>query len=156
MARMGRPPKPVELKVIEGRMSSDDVARLGPKAPPSKPHCPSWLSTYAKTEWRRITPHLDRMGLLTQLDRHTLACYCQAVATFREATEAAQKGILVKGQKGEAVKNPALQIQRDAARSIATYSSLFGLSPADRVRILQEGVLDNGNTLDDLLTARGR
>lgn len=154
MTRRGRPPKPIPLKVLDGGMSKAKAERLGPKAPPQKPHCPSWLSQYAKTEWKRVVNELDRRGMVAAVDRSTLAVYCQAVATFKEATEAVQKGILVRGQKGEAVKNPALQVQRDAARMIATYSSMFGFSPSDRVRILQEGVTDDGNTLEDLLSAR--
>lgn len=136
MARTGRPPKPVELKLIEGNPGKRRIAEP-PKAPPSKPRCPSWLSTYAKTEWRRVVPVLDDLGLLTTVDRSTLAAYCEAVATFKEATELiAELGVLVQGRrKGEAVKNPALQVQRDAARLIASYSAMFGLSPSDRVRL---------------------
>ena len=144
--RSGRPPKPHNLKVIEGNPGKRKLAEA-PKAPPSTPTMPSYLTAYAKTEWRRIVPILDSVGLLTQVDRQTLAAYCEAVATFKAATETiAQTGILVQGRrKGEAIKNPALQVQRDAARLIATYSAMFGLSPSDRVRLLADPSAGRGH-----------
>ena len=155
MSRRGRPPKPIELKVLEGGLSGKEIEALPPKPPPSKPRCPAWLSPYAKTEWKRVVPELDTLGLLTVVDRSTLAAYCEAVATFKAATEVVRRGVLVTGQKGEAVKNPALQVQRDAARLIATYSSMFGFSPSDRARILSVGTdVAGGPTLEDLLNAR--
>lgn len=148
MSRGGRPPKPVELKVIEGNPGKRRLV-APPKAPPSRPRCPSWLSDYAKTEWRRVVPVLDGLGLLTTIDRSTLAAYCESVATFKAATAiVADKGVLVQGRKGEAVKNPALQVQRDAARNIAQFSSMFGLSPSDRVRLT--GNVNAADTLPDL------
>lgn len=136
MPRTGRPRKPTHLKVIEGNPGK---RRLAPevKAPPQRPRAPSWMSQYAKSVWRRLVPLLDELGVLTAVDRDTMTAYCEAVATFKAATEAiAKTGVLVQGRrKGEAIKNPALQIQRDASRLIATYSAMFGLSPADRSRL---------------------
>lgn len=133
----GRKPKPHHLKVIEGNPGKRSMAPP-PKAPPARPYCPAWLSKYAKTEWRRVVPELDALGVLTKVDRSALAAYCEAVATFKEATEAIDKvGVLVQGRrKGDVIKNPALQVQRDAARLIATFSAMFGLSPSDRVRLM--------------------
>lgn len=155
MSRRGRPPKPLELKVLEGGLSGKELGSLPPKPPPSKPRCPAWLAPYAKTEWRRIVPELDALGMLTQVDRTTLAVYCQQVAIFKEATNIVTRGILTTGQKGEPVKNPALQVLRDSARLIATYSSMFGLSPSDRARILSAGAdVPGGPTLEELMAAR--
>lgn len=135
-ARMGRPPKAHHLKVIEGNPGKRALVPP-PKPSPSRPRCPAYLSVYAKTVWRRLVPLLDDLGVLTEADRDTMAVLCQAVADFKAATELiASKGYLVQGRrKGEAVKNPMLQVRREAAREIATYSAMFGLSPADRVRL---------------------
>lgn len=142
--RGGRPPKPVELKLIEGNPGKRPV-KLPPKAPPEKPRCPAWLSDYAKLEWKRVVPVLDRLGLLTSVDRATLSAYCEAVATFKAAVEAVKReGILVSRRGGELVKNPALQVERDASRLIAAYSGMFGLSPSDRVRLLGTGQAGGG------------
>ena len=133
MAITGRRHKPTHLKIIEGNRGNRPLPADEVKPPVDKPSAPQWLTDEAKKEWRYIVPRLDSLGILTKIDRTTLEVYCEAVATHREATDwIAKKGILVSGRKGEAVKNPALQVQRDAARLIATYSRMFGFSPADR------------------------
>lgn len=155
MARTGRTPKPHHLKVIEGNPGGRRLVEPV-KPPPSKPRCPSWLDDYAKTVWRRLVDILDGYGVLTTADRETMAVYCQAVAAYREATEKiAKTGLLVQGQKGNAVTNPLWRIQRDAARLIMEGSARFGLTPADRVRLTGEpdGSHGAGDTLEHLLGA---
>jgi P27 family predicted phage terminase small subunit len=142
MARKGPRSKPTHLKIIEGNPGKRRLDPSSPKLPPDRPIAPVWLSEDARAEWRFIVPKLDAAGLVSKIDRTTLAVYCEMVATFREATNwVRERGILVAGQKGGAVKNPALQIQRDAARLISTYARMFGFSPADRVG-MDGGALD--------------
>lgn len=137
MARTGRPPKPVELKVISGNPGKRRLPTETIKAPPSKPRRPAWLSRYGRAAWEYVTPELDDLGLLARADRDALAMLCEAAGNFRAATEdVARRGILVEGDKGRTVKNPALQVQRDAARTFATFSSMLGVSPGDRARLL--------------------
>lgn len=136
MSRTGRPPKPTKLRVIEGNPGKRKIVDTGVKAPPQKPRRPEWLTDRAAAEWSYIVPLLDELGLLAKVDRAVLAAYCESVATFQAATEAAASGILVRGRrKGDIVKNPAIQVQRDAAQAIARFSSMLGLSPSDRERL---------------------
>ena len=87
-------------------------------------------------EWGRIVPELDRLGLLTKVDRAYLVAYCEAWATFNAAREAmAEYGPLVAGRDGGLVKNPAAQVMRDAADLMLKFGSRFGLSPSDRTRL---------------------
>jgi P27 family predicted phage terminase small subunit len=51
-----------------------------PQAVRAVPKCPSWLSAEAKAEWKRITPELERLGILAQIDRALLASYCSTWA----------------------------------------------------------------------------
>jgi P27 family predicted phage terminase small subunit len=68
--------------------------------------------------------------------RDLLVVLVAGIVTHREATElVAKTGILVKGRDGGFVKNPALQIQRDAAMVILRCAEHFGLSPSARSRI---------------------
>lgn len=148
-ARTGRPPKAHHLKVIEGNPGKRRLAEPA-KAAPQRPRCPSYLTPYAKTTWRRLVVVLDDLGILTGADRETMAALCEAVSRFKAATEKiAASDVLVKGDRGP-VKNPAIQIQRDATRDIATYSAMFGLSPADRVRLLGAGNAGRGGRGDEL------
>jgi P27 family predicted phage terminase small subunit len=148
-ARTGRPPKPHHLKVIEGNAGKRRL-QAPPKATPEKPRCPGYLTPYGKTTWRRLVVILDDLGVLTAADRDTMAALCEAVSRFKAATELiAKTDVLVKGERGP-VKNPAVQIQRDAARDLATFSAMFGLSPADRVRLLGAGNAGRGGRGDEL------
>lgn len=153
MARKGPRPKPTHLKVIEGNPGKRPLPDNEPRPhKPERPIAPSWLSDDAKKEWQYIVPRLDDMGILTKIDRTNLEVYCEAVATFREATHwVRERGILVAGQrKGDAKKNPALQVQRDAARLISTYSRMFGLSPADRAAMDGAGGLGSSSAAAEL------
>lgn len=106
---------------------------------------PGWLSPRAKVEWKRITPELERLGLLTRIDLAALAAYCQAFAELEEATKTLEKEgrvcvwpVVNKiGEKiGERLKaHPAVQQQRDAMRCIKQFISEFGLTPASRSRV---------------------
>jgi P27 family predicted phage terminase small subunit len=108
---------------------------------------PRGLSDEAKKVWRYLVPKLDDLGLVTPVDQPALEVLCDAVAQYRAAMTFAAKGTLVAGRrKGEAVRNPALLEARQWAGVIAAYSSRFGLSPADRVRLATGGP----QTLDEL------
>lgn len=137
MGRDGRRPRPTHLKALEGNPGKRPLNLAEPKTPPGRPIAPPDLSDDAKKEWQYIVPKLDEMGVLHKADRRNLVIYCELVATFNEATNwVKDKGVIVSGRnKGEAVKNPAVQIQRDAARLISTYSRMFGLDPADRASL---------------------
>lgn len=153
MARSGRPPKPTGLKLIEGNPGKR-VLREEPKPPPSKPRRPQWVIGIARAEWDRVVPVLDRLGLLTVVDRSVLAAYCESVAGLKAAaSDLHTRGYLVASARedGALIKNPSNQLFRDYARLVATYSSMLGLSPSDRVRLTGEAApaLDLG--LDAIL-----
>lgn len=150
--RSGRKPKPHHLKLIQGNPGGRRLVEP-PSPPPARPYCPEWLSPFAKTEWRRIVPPLDRLGLLTKVDRSTLAGYCEAVSNFKRATEIINAtDLMVEGRKGEPTKNPMLQVQRDSLRLMSNYSAMFGLSPSDRVRLLGDpGAGSQAPSLEEVL-----
>lgn len=152
MARTGRPPKPVELKVVEGNPGKRKLT-APPKAPPARPNCPAWLSDYAKTEWRYLVPILDELGLLTKVDRPALSMMCDALGDFRLAAEELNKAKTLMVKSGNRVsKHPLIQVKRDARRDAFAILGSFGMSPADRVRLLGEVQhRATGSTLSDLL-----
>ena len=82
----GRKPKPLELKVIEGNPGHRPIPSDTPKPKPIAPHWPTWLSSAAKVEWKRVAPLLEEMGLLTQIDQAALASYCQSWARVEQCT----------------------------------------------------------------------
>ena len=80
MAVPGRKPRPTHLKILEGNPGKRSLTKNEPKPRPVNPTQPDWLLREAKAEWRRVVPELERMGLLTTVDRAALATYCQAWA----------------------------------------------------------------------------
>jgi P27 family predicted phage terminase small subunit len=151
MMTKGRKPKPHHLKLIEGNPGK---RKLEPpvKTPPSKPRRPSDLSPDAVTVWNRIVPRLDDLGVLAKIDAEMLALYCEHYARWREAADYSARGVLVasRHQDDPARKNPALQVMRDNAKILVQLSSLFGLTPVDRIR------LHAGTTDPDAATALAR
>ncbi len=76
MARRGPAPKPTRMKVLAGNPGKRPLNRREPQPKPGLPRCPAQLSEEAKREWKRISKELDRLGLLTVLDRAALSAYC--------------------------------------------------------------------------------
>lgn len=132
----GPPPKPTALKILEGNPGQRKLNTTEPQPRAAAPLPPAQLVGEALAEWGRIVPELDRLGLLTVVDRAYLVAYCEAWATFDAARQAiAEYGPLVAGRDGGMVKNPAAQIMKDAADMMLKFGSRFGLSPADRTRL---------------------
>jgi P27 family predicted phage terminase small subunit len=161
----GRKPVPTNLKILKGNPGKRPLNKNEPKPELGAPGCPTWLSIEAKAEWRRIVPKLDKLGLLTKVDRAALAVYCEMWATFVYAQRLVhQHGIIILKKTMEAetadgtviiyqhpVKNPALQVSRDAADKIRQFCAEFGLTPSARGRLeLPEADEDGG--LESLLS----
>lgn len=132
----GRKPKPTVFKVIAGNPGKRPLNDREPKPARGRPRCPSFLHPYAKQEWNALISELDRLGLLTPVDRGTLAAYCQAWAEFRIATELLDKeGRTTVAGSGGLKPHPAVAMQRSAWKGIQAFASLFGLDPSSRSRL---------------------
>jgi P27 family predicted phage terminase small subunit len=83
----GRKPKPTHLKLLEGNPGRRSLNRNEPRPQVKVPTCPQHLCPSAKAEWKRLAPQLFVLGVLTALDRTTLAAYCQAYGRWVEAEQ---------------------------------------------------------------------
>lgn len=161
MAKRGRRPKPTRVRELEGNPSKRPYNRREPQPTEGRVTCPSWLSTKGKAEWKRITPELRRMRLLTIVDRAALAAYCQAYAELEEATEILNREgriIIVPityrdKQTGEEkisgekrVAHPANKLQRDGFARVKQFLAEFGLTPASRAKL--EGPVQESDNND--------
>ena len=97
------------------------------------------LSKKAQAEWRRIVPELQRAGILTRLDRTTLALYCQAYSDYVESLEMFEKPWpttpLFETKNKNVVQHPALSIRNKAFKTLVSIAAEFGLSPSSRSKI---------------------
>lgn len=74
--------KRIPSKIIDlmgGTKHTKEKPRLNEPKPPEKmPTCPGHLCNEAKKEWRRAGKILSDIGLMTELDRSTLAEHCES------------------------------------------------------------------------------
>lgn len=162
MGQRGPLPKPTALKVLEGNPGkralnlSDGVnPRVEIPAPPKH------LSPEARKEWKRITPILEELGLISGLDRAALGLYCQSVGRLSELETAFngkvkllqnEKGIdyadavyqasYAVAPSGYAQQSVIVQLIRAARTDVHRYLMHFGLSPAARARVQPSNYVD--------------
>ena len=136
MPRGGHNRKPTNLKQLEGNPGKRPLNTDEPQPDPIAPTCPSWLSETAKQEWARVAPELERLGLLTELDRAGLAGYCASYAEWCHAQEILQReGWTYKNSRGQIRPRPEAIISRHALDQMRKLGALFGMTPSDRGRM---------------------
>lgn len=108
------------------------------------PRMPATLSPAAKRVWARITPELARLDLLKAEDADALAIYCEAVVTWREATNQVRRdGAVVTNRTVRKdgtestwmAKHPAVSVADMAAKQVRAFGAEFGLTPAAEVKL---------------------
>lgn len=147
MGARGPKPLPANVHLLRGNASKKSLGALIDEFRPDVeiPNCPAVLWPEAKKEWRRLAAELQRYGLISKLDRGTLAMCCQewarwqwAEAKIAEANKADPKGeagMIEVAQSGYRMHSVYLQISVKAEERYEKLKSCFGLSPADRTRV---------------------
>lgn len=85
---------------------------------------PSWLSKYAKAEWRRVMPELAKRRILTPADLGSLESYCIAIGRVRELEKLLRAGIDAK----------LFRMQDQAIKTARQLAAELGLTPVSRSR----------------------
>jgi P27 family predicted phage terminase small subunit len=142
----GRKPKPAPLRLIEGNAGKRPIPKPV-AAPADLPVAPAHLPAEAKAEWARIVPGLERMGLLSSVDRAALAAYCACWARWVKAeTELQRLGAdLVRTPNGAIIQSPWISIANRSLELMHKYLSEFGLSPVSRQRLSVKDAPDGGD-----------
>ena len=148
---LGRKPQPTALKLICGNPGKRPLNEHEPQPALAIPECPEHLSPEARREWERITEHLHRLGLLSQIDRAALAAYCQAYGRWVEAEQSITKlGLVVKAPgSGYPIQNPYLPIANKALEHMRHFLTEFGMTPASRSRITASTATGQGEDASD-------
>lgn len=132
----GRKGKPTALKILEGNRGKRAINGQEPKPPGSLPDCPAHLSAEATAEWHRIADSLNRIGLLTQVDRTTMAAYCQCYGRWVEAEQKLKETpSILRMPSGYIQQSPWLTISNKQLELMVKYMSELGLTPASRSRL---------------------
>lgn len=131
----GRSSKPTALRLLHGDRKdrfpvNEPIPAGGPMVPPEG------ITPEVREVWDFTVEHLAIMGTAAPSDRDALRAYCEAVVAHAKACAIlARTSILIKGMHGGMVRNPAHQIQRDAAHTMLRFAQEFGLTPSARTRI---------------------
>ncbi len=151
MGKRGPAPKPTNLRLLHG----DKKSRINTNEPQPRaalPEAPDELTPQAREVWEYTIEELGPMRIATAADRDALAAYCEAVALHKRAAQLlAKSDILIKGQKGNIVRNPAVQMLRDAAMTMKAFAAEFGLTPRARAEF-KTGEADDGDDRQALLS----
>lgn len=132
----GRKPLPTEFKVISGEKRKHRLNPGEPRPDISIPEPPAFLSAEALKEWNRITPELERLGIITVLDRLPLAVFCQVSADLAEAErQLHREGFTVATANGGTKTHPLVGIVNMFQTMLHKYAVEFGMTPSSRSRV---------------------
>ena len=135
MGKRGPAPKPTALRLLHGARKSF-INTDEPPTPEGPMECPPEASDEVRAIWDYTVLMLEIMGTASPAGRDSLLVYCEAVVTHRKASALmARSEVLIRGMHGTPVRNPLVQIQRDAAAVIRAFAQEFGLTPSARSQI---------------------
>lgn len=135
----GKTPTPTALKLLRGNPGKRPPAPNEPKPAGWVGDPPTDVVGEGLTEWRRLQPILEGLGLLTSADRSAFVNYCRAWGRMLEAeSQLAKLGLVVKAPSGYPLPNPYLSIQNKAYRQCFDFWLQYGMTPAARTRIQAE------------------
>lgn len=137
----GPKPTPTALKVLRGNPGKRRLNPHEPTPPPSTLEPPSWLrgDAIALRIWREEAPRLQLLGLLGTIDRLMFAALCERVALYQRTARTLRrtKG-LIQTTSGGAMARPEVYISRSALEGMRRLAAAFGMTPADRARLMVE------------------
>jgi len=159
--------KPDHLRTLHGQQPRAGRAKRAGGVDRYDADPPTWLAREGKAEWRRLLKATAAYPTwLQEVDRGGLACYCALWAELVEAaTDVAKRGSLVPGRSsadqarggdgGEAilVKNPSVQVMRDAQAALRAWSKELGFTPDARSKVERGSIERVGDDLERLLSA---
>ena len=136
MPRGGHNKKSNSLQVLEGRDRADrhkesvEIKESFPVDPPD------WLPEYAKLFWKKKAKILNDAGILTAADEAGFQVMALTYNTIIEAERAIDReGIIIVGDKGGQVKNPAVSVLNAARQQFRLQCQEYGLTPNSRERL---------------------
>lgn len=148
-------PKPAALKALQGNPGKR-ASSVGDGVNPviEIPSAPKHLGKEAVKEWKRITPLLEELGLISGLDQAALALYCQSYGRLAELETSFNSKVKMKmadenmeyadavyavshsiTPSGYAQQSVLFQLIKSQREQVNRYLQHFGLSPAARGRV---------------------
>jgi P27 family predicted phage terminase small subunit len=152
MGARGPRPTPTNVREFTGtshrKLRASDLSD-GVHPEVAVPSMPQHLTPEARKEWKRVTPLLVELNLLTKIDRSAIERYCRIYGRWQQVEQAltAAQSLLVSAKKdpSEALMQPTptgflresmLSRQaRDLAHQVEQAEACFGMNPSARARV---------------------
>lgn len=132
MGSRGPARTPTAIRVLHGEERPSQVGRNEPR-PAGRPSMPRGLPPEVRAIWRRVIA-AQAPGVLTAADTFILEDFCFVAARLhKNSILYAGMSPIVRGPRGQVVKNALAQLVRDDSATMARLASQLGLSPASRV-----------------------
>jgi P27 family predicted phage terminase small subunit len=141
MGLRGPTPLPNNVHRLRGNPSKKTSAQLIDEIRPETkiPECPSHLSSIAKLEWDRVSPELEKLRIISEIDRAALAVYCQAYSRWVEAENnikfLGENGLIDQTPSGYKQMSVWLQISSRAVEQMHKFMREFGMTPSSRSQV---------------------
>ena len=133
-----RGPQPVPTNILDARGSWLAPARRKagePTMEPSTPSPPSWLKGAGLKEWKRITPRLEKLGVLCDTDRNVLARYCRAWSDYLIFLAALDRQADTLDMCTPAQLSKLVRARDILEKQLHSFEDRLGLSPSSRARV---------------------
>lgn len=150
----GPKPKPTVLKKLHGTYRADrcvDNEATFP-TPIRMPSPPEGLNEDGAKLWRSLGKLLLDAGLYTSGDQIALELLCLAYGRMKEANRRIEEeGMVLRSVTGGFYQNPFLSIVTRSMDQVVKLLAEFGLTPAERTRVLSAVKSDREPDLAELL-----
>ena len=138
----GTKPLPTSLRLLNGNAAHRPLPKNEPQPAPAQIDdidVPDHLTETARAHFRKTARILKGMRVLTEADMDAVAVYAESWGRYIQATLQIQKdGLITAGSKGQARRNPMLDVQSEALTKCMKLMAEFGLTPSSRTRVRTE------------------
>jgi len=141
MGQRGPKALPTNVHLLKGNPSKLSKSQLTDAVRPDVeiPKPGKHLMPDALKEWKRITVELEKLGLISKIDKAALEVYCQAYARWVRAElkmkEFGEAGEISETPNGFQQMSAWLTISNRAVDQMKAFLTEFGMSPSSRGRV---------------------
>ena len=129
---MSKTPLPNRLHVLHGNPGNRKLKKEDSPLLAQAPTMPVFVKRdlFAKREWLRLMPELEKLGLMTEIYRASFAAYCMSYAHF-EALSREMNNV----KPDDPRYFDFVRAARQASTTMAKFLNDFGMNPVSRNKV---------------------
>jgi len=154
MGRRGPPPKPDQLKRLEGNPGGRRLKSSADEPDVEIPRCPEIVASdeVALAMWKELAHELHRLRLIARINAPVLAALCVHWARWRRAEEKIREcGEVIETDSGYLQQSAWLTVANKAYEQFLRAAQEFGMTPSSYSRVIVQtgGKLPQGLPEED-------